>query len=79
MGVTKKALWEDMRGFEGHVEHGIVQDVNVPGHLFVIGRWSSREAAGEVLARYSESPNARNANELVAEPGRRAVGRRLTR
>jgi hypothetical protein len=37
----------------------------------------SREAADTVLAEYASSPNARLANELVAEPRRRTLGRRL--
>lgn len=73
-----KAIWEDMMDFEGYLEHEIVQDLDDPGHLIVISRWSSREAADESLVSYSENPNAHKANELVSEPRRRTVGRRLT-
>ncbi|MEJ7632403.1 MAG: antibiotic biosynthesis monooxygenase [Rubrobacteraceae bacterium] len=73
-----KAIWEDMMDFEGYLEHEIVQDLDNSGYLIVISHWSSREAADEVLVRYSENPNALKANELVSEPRRRTVGRRLT-
>jgi quinol monooxygenase YgiN len=69
-----RAIWEDMRGFEGYLEHKIVRDLDDPGHLIVVSRWESREAADEVLERYRDDPNAARANELVSEPRRRTVG-----
>jgi hypothetical protein len=48
-----------------------------PGHLIVVSEWESREAADMVLAEYAETDNAKLANELVAEPRRRTVGRAL--
>jgi quinol monooxygenase YgiN len=72
LAVTK-AIWADMPQFEGWLEHEIVEDLDDPGHLFVISRWESRDAANAALS-YASHPNARRADELVTEPRRRTVG-----
>src|SRR5262249_12862470 len=61
----------------GYLGHALMEDLDDPGHLLVISEWESREAADKVLTDYAGSPNARLANELVSEPRRRTVGRRL--
>jgi quinol monooxygenase YgiN len=71
------AIWGEMPSFDGYLRHVVVEDLDDPGHLFVVSEWESREAADKVLADYAGSPNARVANELVSEPRRRTVGRRL--
>ena len=71
------AIWQEMLDYSGYLQHVLIEDLDDPGHLFVVSEWESREAADEVLAEYASSPNARLANELVAEPRRRTVGRRL--
>ena len=71
------AIWQEMPNFPGYLRHVLIEDVDDPGHLFVVSEWQSREAADKVLIDYATSPNARLANELVAEPRRRTVGRRL--
>ena len=73
LGVTR-AIWEDMLGFAGYLDHEIVRDLDDPGHLIVVSRWESREAADEALELYCENSNAVRANELVSEPRRRVVG-----
>ena len=40
-----RAIWQDMRDFDGYVGHEIVEDRDHPGHLIVVGRWESRDAA----------------------------------
>ena len=75
ISVTK-AIWRDMLAFDGYLEHELIQDVDEPGHLFVVSRWASREAADAALS-YASHPNARRANELVSEPRRRTVGSAL--
>lgn len=72
-----RAIWQEMPDFSGYLRHVLIEDLDDPGHLFVVSEWESREAADDVLAEYASSPNARLANELVAEPRRRTVGRRL--
>ena len=69
-----RAIWHDMRGFDGYLAHEIVEDVEQPGHLVVVGRWASQEAADAALS-YRSSPTARRADELVSTPRRRTVGR----
>jgi heme-degrading monooxygenase HmoA len=68
-----QAIWADMPGFDGYESHELVQDLDDPGHLFVVSRWASREAADASLS-YASHPNARRAEELVIEPRRRTVG-----
>lgn len=67
-----QAIWRDMRSFDGYLSHELVQDVDLPGHLIVVSRWASREAA-EAAMSYTAHPNARRANELVSEPRRRIL------
>lgn len=73
---TTKAIWRDMRTFDGYLEHELVQDLDEPGHLFVVSRWASREAADAAMT-YRSHPNARRVDELVGEPRRRTVGAKL--
>lgn len=73
---TTKAIWHDMPSFDGYLEHELIQDLDDPGHLFVVSRWASREAADAALS-YASHPNARRVEELVGEPRRRTVGTAL--
>ena len=70
-----KAIWGDMLSFDGYLSHELIQDLDQPGHLFVVGRWASREAADAAMS-YVSHPNARRAEQLVSEPRRRTVGAR---
>ena len=72
MRVTK-AIWRDMLAFDGYLAHELIQDLDQPGHLFVVSRWASREAADAAMS-YVSHPNARRAEQLVSEPRRRTVG-----
>ena len=73
-GITvTKAIWADMLAFEGYVAHELIQDLDEPGHLFVLSRWASREAA-EAAMSYASHPNAKRANRLATEPRRRTLG-----
>lgn len=68
-----KAIWRDMLSFDGYLSHELIQDLDRPGHLLVISRWASREAADAAMS-YASHPNAQRANELVSEPRCRTVG-----
>jgi heme-degrading monooxygenase HmoA len=71
------AIWSDMRSrFAGYLDHEIVADLDDPGHVIVVSRWESREAADAAMA-YASHPNARRAGELVSEPRRRTLGTRV--
>lgn len=72
IGVTQ-AIWRDMLSFDGYLAHELIQDLDQPGHLFVVSRWASREAADAALS-YASHPNAKRAEQLVSEPRRRTVG-----
>jgi quinol monooxygenase YgiN len=71
-----RAIWHDMREFDGYLAHEIVEDLDHPGHLFVLGRWESRDAADAALS-YRNSPTAQRVEALVLAPRRRTVGRAI--
>ena len=75
ISVTK-AIWQDMRSCDGYLGHELVEDLDQPGHLIVISRWASREAADAALS-YRSHPNARRADQLVNQPRRRTIAARL--
>jgi heme-degrading monooxygenase HmoA len=68
-----KAIWQDMLSFDGYLAHELIQDLDQPGHLFVVSRWASREAADAAMS-YALHPNAKRAEQLVSERRRRTVG-----
>ena len=74
-----EAIWRDMPAYVGYIGHELIQDVADPGHLLVVSRWASQEAADDVRDRYAGNPNARRANSLVREPRRRIVCVRVER
>jgi quinol monooxygenase YgiN len=71
--AVTKAIWQDMPCFEGYLGHELIQDLDQPGHLIVIGRWASREAADAAMI-YASHPKAKRADQLVSQPRRRTVG-----
>lgn len=71
-----RAIWRDMGDFDAYLDHEIVEDLDQPGHLIVVGRWESREAA-EAAISYRSSPNARLVDALVSTPRRRTVARMI--
>jgi heme-degrading monooxygenase HmoA len=68
-----QAIWRDMLSFDGYLAHELIQDLDQPGHLFVVSRWASREEADAAMS-YASHPNAKRAEQLVSEPRRRTVG-----
>src|SRR5262245_7873281 len=72
-GITE-AIWRDMTRFEGYLAHQLIEDLDDPGHLLVVGQWTRRSRADEVLHEYANHPNARRANELVSRPRVRFLG-----
>ncbi len=71
-----RAIWRDMREFDGYVAHEIVEDLDRPGNVIVVSRWESREAADAALS-YRSSPNGRRVDALASAPRRRTVGRAI--
>jgi quinol monooxygenase YgiN len=71
-----KAIWLDMLSVDGYLAHELIQDLDHPGHLLVVSRWASREAADAAMS-YLSHPNAKRAEQLVSEPRRRTLGARL--
>jgi quinol monooxygenase YgiN len=75
LAVTE-AIWADMPAYDGYLEHTVLVDEDDAGHLLVVSRWASRAHADASLRDYSQHPNARAADRLVAEPRRRFVAAR---
>jgi hypothetical protein len=70
-----EAIWrDDMPKYDGYLAHELIEDLDDPGHLLVVRKWSTRQRADEALREYANHPNARRANELVSRPRRRCVG-----
>jgi quinol monooxygenase YgiN len=76
--AVTQAIWRDMEGFVGYVSHELVEDLDDPGHLLVIGEWVSRGDADAAVRAYARRRNARRMNELVSRPRTRFVGRPVT-
>jgi quinol monooxygenase YgiN len=76
--AATEAIWRDMLGFEGYLDHELLVDGDDPGHLLVVSRWESREHADASLRAYAGHPNAEAVNRLVAEPRRRIIATRAT-
>jgi heme-degrading monooxygenase HmoA len=75
-----EAIWrDDMPEFDGYVAHELIEDLDDPGHLLVVGRWTTRQRADEALRDYAAHPNARRANELVSRPRTRFLGHVVSR
>lgn len=70
------AIWRDMPGFDGYLAHEIVEDLDQPGHLIVVSRWTSREAADAALS-YLSHPNAQRASTLAVGARKRTVTRMI--
>jgi heme-degrading monooxygenase HmoA len=68
-----EAIWRDMLSFDGYLAHELIQDLDQPGHLLVVSRWASREAADAAMS-YASHPNAKRADQLASEPRRRTLG-----
>jgi heme-degrading monooxygenase HmoA len=68
-----EAIWRDMLSLDGYVAHELIQDLDQPGHLLVVSRWESREAADAAMS-YASHPNAKRADRLASEPRRRTLG-----
>jgi quinol monooxygenase YgiN len=71
--AVTEAIWRDMPCYEGYLSHELLVDIDDPGHLLVVSQWTSQELADESLRLYATHPNARAANNLVAEPRRRIL------
>jgi len=68
-----KAIWQDMPSFDGYLAHELIQELDQPGHVIVISRWASREAADAAMS-YASHPNAKRADQRVSQPRRRTLG-----
>jgi quinol monooxygenase YgiN len=69
-----EAIWRDMTEFEGYLGHELIEDLDDPGHLLVVSRWTNRQRSDDVLREYRTHPNAQRANELVSRPRTRFLG-----
>jgi quinol monooxygenase YgiN len=75
--AVTEAIWRDMTQFDGYLTHELIEDLDDPGHLLVVGQWMTRQCADASLRQYATHPNARRANQLVSRPRTRFVGHSL--
>ena len=75
--AATEAIWRDMLAFDGYVSHALIEDLDDPGHLLVLGQWASRAHADDAVRRYAGHPNVARVNELLATPRTRFVGQAL--
>ena len=73
-----EAIWRDMTPFDGYLGPELIEDLDDPGHLLVVSRWTNRQRPDEVLREYRTHPNARRSNELVSRPRTRFLGHAVT-
>jgi heme-degrading monooxygenase HmoA len=62
--IVTERVWADMTGFDGYLDHELLQDLDDTGHLLLVSRWSSQAHADQALADYAEHPNALEANRF---------------
>jgi quinol monooxygenase YgiN len=72
VSVTK-AIWRDMESFDGYVGHELIEDLDQSGHLIVVSRWASREAADAAMS-YASHPNAKRVDQPASGRRRRTLG-----
>jgi hypothetical protein len=51
------AIWQEMPDYSGYLRHVLIEDLDDPGHLFVVSEWESREAAGQRAGRLCRQPD----------------------
>jgi heme-degrading monooxygenase HmoA len=73
-----EAIWCDMTQFDGYLGHELIKDLDDPGHLLVVSRWTTRQGPDDVLREYATHPNARRANELASRPRERVLGHAIS-
>lgn len=76
--VTEE-IWQYMQGCEGYLRHVLVEDLDDPGHLFVVSEWASRADADRTLREFGDHPNRRRVDELVSVPRQRTIARAVER
>ena len=69
-----RAIWQDMRDFDGYVGHEIVEDLDHPGRPHRRRSVGEPAEAADTALSYRASPNARRVDALVSAPRRRTVG-----
>ncbi|MGH3428562.1 MAG: antibiotic biosynthesis monooxygenase family protein [Mycobacteriales bacterium] len=74
--AVTEAIWRDMAGYDGYLDHELLIDDDDLGHLLVISQWETREHADATLRNYATHPNAAAADHLVTEPRRRFIATR---
>jgi quinol monooxygenase YgiN len=72
LALTQR-IWSDMVGFPGYLAHEVLQDDDQNGHLLVVSRWESRQAADATKELYAGSPMVLRLAPLLAEERSRWV------
>ena len=63
-----RAVWSDMRAFDGYVSHQLFVDQDSPAHIIALGTWRSRADADAVREKYQHSETIQKLIPLLARP-----------
>lgn len=72
LSIIRK-IWEDMKGFEGYIQHDILIDDDHPGHIAIVSSWTGRELADYSVAVYADNELVRQLSPMLAGPRKRSV------
>src|SRR5215510_7475123 len=68
-----RALWRDMRSFDGYLSHRLFVDEDAAGHIVALAKWRSRGDADSVREKYKDSETIQRLLPLLARPRERWV------
>ena len=72
-GLTvTEAIWRDMPGFDGYLDHQLLVDADDSGHLLVISRWPAENTRTPRCASTRTTRRA-GGNRLVSRPRQRTI------
>lgn len=69
-GIVRR-IWNDMKQFEGYIDHEILIDDDAPHHVVIISHWSTRELADKTMVIYANSEPVQQLFPLLAGPRKR--------
>lgn len=72
LSIVRK-IWDDMKSFEGYVQHDVLIDDDNPCHIAIISNWTERELADYSVAAYADNELVLQLSPLLAGPRKRNV------
>lgn len=72
LALTRR-IWAEMGELEGYLGHRLLRDLDAPGRLLVVSRWTSRDVADRLAVAYKDTELPRRIAPLLARPRGRWV------